>query len=131
MVKDLPKFIDAVTFNQILEMDDEDPNRDFSKEIVFKFFDQVDDTIEKMKSFIKAKDFDELSSLGHYLKGSSATIGLIKIRDACEAIQNLGKGVDSRVRDEDETMELIRKNLLVIIDGHREAEKYMKNLYRV
>lgn len=51
MVKEESKFIDMVTFGQILEMDEED-DHDFSKGIVFNFFDQVEDTIQKMESFM-------------------------------------------------------------------------------
>jgi osomolarity two-component system phosphorelay intermediate protein YPD1 len=35
---------------------------------------------------------DELSQLGHYLKGSSATLGLNRVKDYCEKIQHLGAG---------------------------------------
>jgi osomolarity two-component system, phosphorelay intermediate protein YPD1 len=37
-------------------------------------------------------DLKELSQLGHFLKGSSAALGLCKIKNACEKIQNLGEG---------------------------------------
>jgi osomolarity two-component system phosphorelay intermediate protein YPD1 len=32
----------------------------------------------------------ELSSLGHFLKGSSATLGFTKIKDSCQEIQQYG-----------------------------------------
>lgn len=38
----------------------------------------------------KDKDLPTLSSLGHFLKGSSATLGLSKVRDSCEKIQHFG-----------------------------------------
>ena len=38
-----------------------------------------------------AGDLEKLSSLGHFLKGSSATLGLVKVRDSCEKIQRYGK----------------------------------------
>jgi len=31
-----------------------------------------------------------LSELGHFLKGSSATLGLTKVKDSCEKIQHYG-----------------------------------------
>lgn len=40
--------IDESTFEQILEMDDDD-DRDFSQGIVFGFFEQADSTFEKME----------------------------------------------------------------------------------
>jgi osomolarity two-component system phosphorelay intermediate protein YPD1 len=44
---DLGDSIDALTFEQILEMDDED-DRDFSRSIVFGFFEQAEQTFKKM-----------------------------------------------------------------------------------
>lgn len=41
--------LDAATFEQILEMDD-DEDRDFSRSIVFDFFSQAESTFEKMDS---------------------------------------------------------------------------------
>ena len=41
--------LDAATFEQILEMDDDD-ERDFSKSIVFDFFSQAVSTFDKMDS---------------------------------------------------------------------------------
>lgn len=36
------------------------------------------------------RDLSELSSLGHFLKGSSATLGFNKVRDSCQIIQQYG-----------------------------------------
>ena len=41
--------LDAATFEQILEMDD-DEDRDFSRSIVFDFFSQAESTFDKMDS---------------------------------------------------------------------------------
>jgi osomolarity two-component system phosphorelay intermediate protein YPD1 len=46
-VLDLGDGIDSVTFEQILEMDDDD-EREFSKSIVFGFFEQAEQTFKKM-----------------------------------------------------------------------------------
>lgn len=40
--------IDPATFEQILEMDDDEDDRDFSKSIVFDFFSQAESTFKKM-----------------------------------------------------------------------------------
>lgn len=45
---DLGDSIDALTFEQILEMDDDEDEREFSKSIVFGFFEQAEQTFEKM-----------------------------------------------------------------------------------
>jgi osomolarity two-component system phosphorelay intermediate protein YPD1 len=40
--------VDVSTFNQILEMDDDESDRDFSKPLVFNFFEQAEETFDKM-----------------------------------------------------------------------------------
>jgi|TARA_R110002003_G_scaffold191_18_gene14839 osomolarity two-component system phosphorelay intermediate protein YPD1 len=40
--------IDPATFEQILEMDEDEVDREFSKSIVFDFFGQADSTFAKM-----------------------------------------------------------------------------------
>lgn len=42
--------IDPLTFEQILEMDDDEDEREFSKGIVYGFFDQAESTFKKMES---------------------------------------------------------------------------------
>jgi osomolarity two-component system phosphorelay intermediate protein YPD1 len=40
--------IDVATFEQILEMDDDEDDREFSRSIVFGFFEQAEETFGKM-----------------------------------------------------------------------------------
>lgn len=80
--------VDGAIFSQILEMDDED--HDFSGPLVVNFFEQADETFENMDSALENKNLDELSKLGHFLKGSSATLGFNKVRDSCQVIQQYG-----------------------------------------
>lgn len=40
--------VDPATFEQILEMDDDEDEREFSKGIVFGFFDQAEQTFKSM-----------------------------------------------------------------------------------
>lgn len=44
--------------------------------------------------FSQESDLAKLFNLGHFLKGSAATLGLIKVRDACERIQYFGAHKD-------------------------------------
>lgn len=49
----MPEFgenIDTATFEQILEMDDDEDEREFSKSIVYDFFLQAESTFQKMDS---------------------------------------------------------------------------------
>jgi len=41
--------IDPTTFEQILEMDDDEEEREFSKSIVYGFFEQAEATFDKME----------------------------------------------------------------------------------
>lgn len=41
-----------MTFEQILEMDDDEEERDFSKGIVYGFFEQAETTFKKMEVFL-------------------------------------------------------------------------------
>ena len=45
---DLGESIDALTFEQILEMDDDEDDREFSRSIVFGFFEQAEQTFKDM-----------------------------------------------------------------------------------
>ena len=36
------------------------------------------------------KNLKELKELGHFLKGSSATLGFVKVKDSCQVIQQYG-----------------------------------------
>lgn len=48
---EMPDFgdnVDLATFSQILEMDDDEADRDFSKPLVFNFFEQAEETFGKM-----------------------------------------------------------------------------------
>lgn len=45
---ELGENIDSTTFEQILEMDDDEDEREFSRSIVYDFFQQAESTFQKM-----------------------------------------------------------------------------------
>ncbi|CAI6091474.1 unnamed protein product [Clonostachys chloroleuca] len=45
---DAQDFVDIETFKEILKLDDEGPEREFSKELVFSFFEQVENTFDEI-----------------------------------------------------------------------------------
>ncbi|KAE8131746.1 signal transduction histidine kinase [Aspergillus pseudotamarii] len=131
-LSDMTDIIDQNTFEQILEMDDEDEDRDFSKGIVFGFFDQAEQTFEKMETALEEKNLNDLSSLGHFLKGSSATLGLTKVKDACEKIQNLGGGKDetgTNKESKEDSLDKIEKTLSQCKADYKEVEKFLRRFY--
>ena len=49
MLPDCGDSIDPATFEQILEMDDDEDEREFSKSIVYGFFEQAEATFKNME----------------------------------------------------------------------------------
>lgn len=78
------------------------------------------------------KDLEELSRLGHFLKGSSATLGLTKVKDSCEKIQRYGKKENEDGSPElDETLCLSRitETLSVVKTEYEEAETVLNTFF--
>ncbi|KAK7424356.1 Phosphorelay intermediate protein [Neonectria punicea] len=124
--------IDMGTFNQILEMDEPD-DHEFSYSIVFDFFTQVDETFVSMDKSLEQKDLYSLYSLGHFLKGSSATLGLVKVRDGCEKIQRYGKKENpdgTPEPDEEVCLKRIDEALKLVKTDYAEVEKALRKYYK-
>lgn len=80
------------------------------------------------------RDADELSSLGHFLKGSSATIGLTKVRDACEKIQRYGRfeNLDGTPnQDKDQMLGKIEETTKILKSEYSRAEQALKTFYEM
>jgi len=127
----LSDVLDMNTFEQILEMDEEGDN-EFSTSIVDGFLDQAEETFVQMDKALEAKQLEELSSLGHFLKGSSATLGLVKIRDGCENIQRYGKQENtdgSPLPDADKCLKLIDETLQSVKGDFTHAKTVLREHY--
>ncbi|KZT64242.1 histidine-phosphotransfer domain, HPT domain-containing protein [Daedalea quercina L-15889] len=102
--------IDLDTFHQILDLD-EDDTHEFSKEMVTAYFTQANTTFGEMEQAYNAKDLTKLSSLGHFLKGSSAALGVARVQASCERIQHYGQ-----LRDEEAGADLTDESALKKIE---------------
>lgn len=119
------------TFTQILDLD-EDGNHDFSRGMAWAYFTQAEETFNNLDDALQAKDLATLSSLGHFLKGSSAALGVSKVQDSCEKIQHYGQ-----LRDEDADVDLSAKDALGKIERllgqvkkeYSASEKWLKKWY--
>ncbi|KAH7910833.1 Hpt, histidine phosphotransferase protein [Hygrophoropsis aurantiaca] len=89
--------IDMETFQQILELDEDD--QEFSRGMATAYFLQVDSTFKQMDEAFEKDDLHELGSLGHFLKGSSAALGVSKVQEICEEIQHYGQTKDDDAGD--------------------------------
>lgn len=79
------------------------------------------------------KDLATVSSLGHFLKGSSATLGLTKVKDSCEKLQHYGQKKDAEGTtdepDEEKCLKLIKETLEAVKEEYAEVEKVLKKFY--
>ncbi|RXK37565.1 hypothetical protein M231_05190 [Tremella mesenterica] len=126
-------------FAQILDMDDDDDGDEgdaevepFSRMMVQDFSVQAEKAFQDMQDALAEKDLRKLSSLGHFLKGSSAALGIIKVQACCEKIQHYGN-----LWDEEAGEKLNEETALTRIGGlieqckinYREAQGWFKTWY--
>lgn len=74
------------------------------------------------------KRLAELSELGHFLKGSSATLGLVKVKDDCERIQHCQEDVGDNL-DDPKVLDVIKGYLTDAQENHREVEVILRRFY--
>lgn len=133
-------------------MDDDEDEREFSKSIVYDFFTQAESTFEKMDSNLyvfdfaselslhrltvlcsEKKDLAQLSALGHFLKGSSATLGLTKVKDSCEKIQHFGAHKDEsgskEVKDDKKCLDNCKTTIEQAKKEFKEVEIALRKFY--
>lgn len=139
--------IDQTVFEQILELDDDD-DKSFSKGMVDAYFEQAEKTFTEMddalcalasfpsipvtltRRFRVEKNLAALSDLGHFLKGSSAALGVSKVQSACEDIQHYGKLREgSTIITEAEAIVKITKALVRAREDYEKANKWLDNFY--
>lgn len=74
----------------------------------------------------------QLSELGHFLKGSSATLGLVKVRDGCEKIQRFGKFENVDGSHEENTELCLKRSgeaLAEVKADYEDVERRLKTYY--
>ncbi|KAG0700430.1 signal transduction histidine kinase [Suillus ampliporus] len=98
--------IDMEVFDQIVELDDGDYS--FVSAMVTEYLQQVKTTFKDMDKAMETKDLKQISQLGHFLKGSSAALGVKRVSATCEKIQNTAKGIPTEKTLEEVTSLLKR-----------------------
>jgi len=127
--------IDMETFSQILELDDEDDEtHDFSWSMVRAYFEQAENKFRDMDDAVTRKDLLSLSESGHFLKGSSAALGLWRVKESCEKIQHNGllrdDKTDKRLTPED-ALKSIQELLKQVKVDNNEADIWLQDFYNV
>ncbi|EQC53068.1 histidine-containing response regulator phosphotransferase Mpr1, partial [Schizosaccharomyces japonicus yFS275] len=126
------EMIDRTTFDQLLEMDDDD-NHEFSKSIVSNYNEQATTTLDQLQEALDKRDLSSVSSLGHFLKGSSAALGLNRMKRACELIQRFGackssNGTDP-LPDDNVAVDLLTKAMAVVRKVYADSEEYLRHVF--
>ncbi|KAF8432142.1 signal transduction histidine kinase [Boletus edulis BED1] len=120
--------VDMEVFSQILELDDTDDG-EFSREMVEEYLGQTQGTIKLMDESLAKHELIQLSKHGHFLKGSSAALGVVQVQEICEKIQHLGnridpdKGPEVKISAED-AFARIKPLLARLKEEHAAAEKF-------
>lgn len=123
--------VDEDVFEQIVELD-EDDTYEFSHEMVVAYFTQAKTCFDDLDEAFKKKNLIKLSDLGHFLKGSSAALGIRKVQEICEKIQHLGKCYDYQVEShisEDDALKRIKPLLSRVKLEYAAAEKWLRKWY--
>lgn len=128
------EYIDWSIFSQILEMDEDPEEREFSTSIVSNYFEQAENTFDQMQTALTARNLEELSNLGHFLKGSSAALGLTKVQSSYEKIQHYGAKKDETgmvdVPDEDLCLELIGEAFAAVKEEYKESQQFLRTYFK-
>jgi osomolarity two-component system, phosphorelay intermediate protein YPD1 len=76
------------------------------------------------------KNLAALSDLGHFLKGSSAALGVFRVQSSCEEIQHYGKLREgSTIITEAEAIVKITKTLARAREEYAEAKFWLDEFY--
>ncbi|KAI0047169.1 histidine-phosphotransfer domain, HPT domain-containing protein, partial [Auriscalpium vulgare] len=105
---------------------------DFSRSTVQEYFTQAVATFVKMQDALTEEKLKKLSELGHFLKGSSAALGVARVQESCELIQHYG-----HLRDEERPVDLSRAQALAYIAAtlarvcveYADAERWLRDWY--
>jgi len=123
--------IEVTTLRQLLELD-EDEDRGFSKEMAREYFEQAEGKFNEMDKDFSSRNLLKLSSSGHFLKGSSAALGLSRVQSTCEMIQHCGAQRDEKLdRDlsEEDAVEIMGRLLKKVRLQYREAKRWLDDFF--
>lgn len=80
-----------------------------------------------------AKDLDRLSKLGHFLKGSSSSVGLASVSKLCALMQNYGSEKDDtglQSISKEDALDKLEKLLPDLKAEQGRAKKWLETFYK-
>ncbi|KAJ3120344.1 hypothetical protein HK098_004667 [Nowakowskiella sp. JEL0407] len=121
--------VDPEIFGELLFLDDDGA---FARDIVKKYFKQAYDRMPSIETSFEAKDLDELYKHAHFLKGSSAMVGLRRINAIFEKIQ-----YHTKLKDESGKKNIPESEAWIAIESlikqsrveHRSAEEELTEFF--
>lgn len=78
-----------IDINGLLHRTMNDP--EFAKEILNDYLDETPQMIISLQEAVKLVDLQSIQDLSHKIKGSSASIGALKVKLKSELIENMAK----------------------------------------
>lgn len=126
--------IDIEMFGQILEMDEDENDRSFSRDLIVNYYQQAIETFQKMDAALGSSDLPSLSNLGHFLKGSSSSLGIKKVRQICEQIQHIGNLKEGNGVGEITAADALSRLPILVDEAKRafiEAREYLNSFYHI
>ena len=137
----LDGMVDINTFEQVLEMDDDD-EREFSSFLVVGNLQEVSAALAKAKPLVHTQPYDlrQVNGLFHFTKGTSTTIGLQEIKDIALDIQlvaanyeylTTAKHGSAYSLDEEGQVRFLRDRLLTFEERLEAVSTQLHKFYRV
>ncbi|CAH0034581.1 unnamed protein product [Clonostachys rhizophaga] len=122
-------------FDQILEMDEDPVQREFSSEIVLSFFEETQKVLASMEEEVEQANFPTLACLGERVRGSAATLGLEKVSESGRKIHCFGfrRTEDGSSHEGDDRLSLgrIRSEIAVMRHELVQARKTLNDVYEL
>lgn len=67
---------------------------EFAKEILDDYLFETPEMIQRLKIAVDSKDINEIIAYSHKLKGSSASIGALELKEKSETLEKIAKNAD-------------------------------------
>ncbi|PWI64056.1 hypothetical protein PCL_00027 [Purpureocillium lilacinum] len=110
-------------FRQLLELD-EPGQGDFSQAIIVEYIHQADEVLASMSQALNSREFEQLRLSAHFLGGSSAALGLLRVQSGCDTLQQCcntevsngmdGENVEHSFRRCSEALELLKADYVEV-----------------
>ncbi|KAH3660303.1 hypothetical protein OGAPHI_006889 [Ogataea philodendri] len=133
------ELINWTIFQELLLMDEDEEG--FAVSLVKTFVEQATGIFQEILDLLNVSspsddDLKRISSLGHYLKGSAAALGLQVVQQECERIQNYGNKINfddyepaATAKSSSDWVECIRSAYTNALEGYEKSKKLLSEFF--